>query len=353
MADQKYESYWKLTFAFTDYYGIKFRKTLKIIKEFIDSKSDIDINNYSKYYEELQEILHMQLGIKLISVRKAINQYVKMGLVNSQLMGYDYRVNDLIDNFSNKESYHLILSEILYEKASFNSNITKESKFKNIKFLIKTLEKVEELTENDIKAIIYSGNLDKDFFTREEIDCEYNLMVASEFESRKYNQISHIRNLLKECSYITYYPSSKSFKLLDDEITNIPEEITSKKRDLYKHKIYKGKLKEEAEILLGTTSCFVEERKYPKLIASHIKPFIAAKLEEEYDKDNGLLLSPNLDSLFDKGYITFTSTGIINFSQDTDNKVVDFYANAKINEKFLTTRRISYLKWHKENIFKG
>jgi putative restriction endonuclease len=45
------------------------------------------------------------------------------------------------------------------------------------------------------------------------------------------------------------------------------------------------------------------------LIASHIKPWSKSTNPEKLDGYNGLLLSPHVDKLFDKGYISFTANG--------------------------------------------
>lgn len=48
------------------------------------------------------------------------------------------------------------------------------------------------------------------------------------------------------------------------------------------------------------------------LRASHIQPWALCDADEQrLDVYNGLLLSPNLDALFDGGWVTFTSTGSI------------------------------------------
>jgi predicted restriction endonuclease len=44
------------------------------------------------------------------------------------------------------------------------------------------------------------------------------------------------------------------------------------------------------------------------LKASHIKPWRDAADAERLDGANGLLLSPHIDHLFDKGYISFSNT---------------------------------------------
>ena len=50
------------------------------------------------------------------------------------------------------------------------------------------------------------------------------------------------------------------------------------------------------------------------LISSHIVPWRESNREEKYDVDNGLLLSPDLDALFDKNLISFQDDGRIIFS---------------------------------------
>lgn len=47
------------------------------------------------------------------------------------------------------------------------------------------------------------------------------------------------------------------------------------------------------------------------LIASHIKPWKDCNNEERLDENNGILLSPNLDALFDKNLISFNESGNI------------------------------------------
>lgn len=47
------------------------------------------------------------------------------------------------------------------------------------------------------------------------------------------------------------------------------------------------------------------------LIASHIKPWAESEAKEKLDVDNGFLMCPNHDKIFDKGYITFDDDGKI------------------------------------------
>jgi putative restriction endonuclease len=47
------------------------------------------------------------------------------------------------------------------------------------------------------------------------------------------------------------------------------------------------------------------------LRASHIKPWAHATNDERLDPENGLLLTPTLDVLFDRGFISFDSDGSV------------------------------------------
>ena len=74
---QIYEQYWSYTAAFTDLFGSKAINTLKTCIEFLDEHEG---EFFSKdTYENLQFEIQSVLGIDLISIRKAINQFVKLG----------------------------------------------------------------------------------------------------------------------------------------------------------------------------------------------------------------------------------------------------------------------------------
>lgn len=87
------------------------------------------------------------------------------------------------------------------------------------------------------------------------------------------------------------------------------------------------------------------------LIASHIKPWRAADNEERLDPFNGLLLLPNLDKVFDLGFISFESTGEICISswlEDSDLLGVHTLLHVDI-----TVQHQRYLEYHREYVFKG
>lgn len=67
---------------------------------------------------------------------------------------------------------------------------------------------------------------------------------------------------------------------------------------------------------------------------------------------NGLLLIPNLDSLFDKGYISFSDDGVIIISNKIDISEYDSLGiNTKMSLRFVSEEHKVFLQYHRENIF--
>lgn len=89
------------------------------------------------------------------------------------------------------------------------------------------------------------------------------------------------------------------------------------------------------------------------LIASHIKPWAESESEEKLDINNGFLMCPNHDKLFDKGYITMDDDGKIMISVElTENDRMFLNINSRMHIE-LTDGNKKYLKFHRENIFKA
>ncbi|MFC1764862.1 HNH endonuclease [Planctomycetota bacterium] len=88
------------------------------------------------------------------------------------------------------------------------------------------------------------------------------------------------------------------------------------------------------------------------LRASHIKPWRYSNNQERLDVYNGLLLTPNLDLLFDRGFISFKENGKIIISKEIKNEnmmILGVNANMKITTH---SNHIPYLEWHRKNIYR-
>lgn len=90
------------------------------------------------------------------------------------------------------------------------------------------------------------------------------------------------------------------------------------------------------------------------LIASHIKPWRESNNDERLCAGNGLLLTPSIDHLFDRGFITFADNGEVVISPVADKISLErmgvntaatlFVGNFNNDQKY-------FLNYHREEIF--
>lgn len=102
--------------------------------------------------------------------------------------------------------------------------------------------------------------------------------------------------------------------------------------------------------------CICEIKNNDLLIASHIKPWSESNPQEKTDyQNNGLLLCPQHDKLFDKGYISFTGNGTILISSllnQNEYKLVNIQSDFKLNIELNNQLKI-YMNYHKDKKFKA
>jgi putative restriction endonuclease len=90
------------------------------------------------------------------------------------------------------------------------------------------------------------------------------------------------------------------------------------------------------------------------LRASHIKPWSQSKDFEKLDGNNGLMLAPHVDHLFDKGFISFADDGTLLASKSLPASVLSSWHidRASVLRPFNKEQSV-YLAYHRENIFLG
>ena len=85
------------------------------------------------------------------------------------------------------------------------------------------------------------------------------------------------------------------------------------------------------------------------LIASHIVPWKDATNDERLDVDNGILLSPTYDALFDQHLISFENNGKIILSDTLQQSKMDLIGvTGKERIQSLSSGNISYLERHRD-----
>lgn len=119
-----------------------------------------------------------------------------------------------------------------------------------------------------------------------------------------------------------------------------------------------GQFKYRHALIEDFKKCPVTHIEEPNLlIASHIKPWAVCEDKlEKYNPNNGLLLSPLIDKLFDKGYITFNQYGKIVISpllNEHDKERISLNTEKVYLENIKLHGRIEFLNYHQKYVFRG
>lgn len=134
--------------------------------------------------------------------------------------------------------------------------------------------------------------------------------------------------------------------LSDPAPTNITTRVTREGQEEYRRKLL-------SECPFCPITMINEES---LLIASHIKPWTVSETYEKTDPNNGLILSPLFDKLFDRGFITFNDDKRVIISNWLSRQVKE-RIGIRDNQLFqflpLNPHRCEYLEYHRESVFKG
>ena len=117
---------------------------------------------------------------------------------------------------------------------------------------------------------------------------------------------------------------------------------------LVRARLGQGLFKSRVELV--EKGCRVTKLQRPEhLIASHIKPWRDATDQEKLDGFNGLLLSPHVDHLFDRRYISFSNDGRILVSPMLSPRVLSQWSiDVDQNVGSFTREQSVYLDYHRD-----
>ena len=356
ITDQQYDNYWKLTVEYTDIFDLRFNNTLKMIVTFIDENDlhnkSLSSDELSNLYKKLQDIIYtVYPKSDKASTRKSINQFIKLGFVNPFFRGYHRLCKKFLNTVDQYEKQS-IFATIFYEKASLNSSVTLDATDrKEINFLLKTLayNPDKKLTKNDVIALMVTPNISsitKGYLTQDELDEQYQYSKTIRFEDKKYNQIAYLFN------FLNYTPNIKANKDTGVSFIDPDEIVIDTKRDPIMYGLMRENLKQESTRLFGKEVCYLKKHWQKGLVCSHIKDLSVClnegKIDEAYDYNNSLLLSPDVDAYFDKYDISFDENGniLINDYELHDSDYMSYLSSFSLDKKVLNPIRLEYLKWH-------
>jgi predicted restriction endonuclease len=90
------------------------------------------------------------------------------------------------------------------------------------------------------------------------------------------------------------------------------------------------------------------------LVGSHIKPWRDSDNDERLDGANGLLLTPSIDHLFDRGFISFRDNGELLVSPVADRPSLErmgVRASGGLNVGSFSREQAEYLTFHRDAVF--
>lgn len=205
--------------------------------------------------------------------------------------------------------------------------------------------------------------LSQNYFLDENISEEYIDYIIETEKKNKLNRqkyttskaMTDFRSGLRK--FLGFIKSSYYKELSDLELNEIHKvennvELTSTERSsIIQSRIGQGSFR--SSLIRYWQGCSISNCVMtPVLIASHIKPWRDSDNHQRLDVYNGLLLLPNYDKLFDKGYISFDSKGRLVSSHLLGKEtkeilgIIDGLSLRKLDDK-----HIGYLKYHNENCF--
>lgn len=151
-------------------------------------------------------------------------------------------------------------------------------------------------------------------------------------------------------SSVTGFPNTPDEELPDDS------ETLSTLGPTFRDQLIKARRGQgvfRANVLLVEESCRVtgvSDQKH--LRASHIKPWKTATDTERLSGENGLLLSPHVDHLFDKGYVTFSSDEQLLVVPSVRSEVLEKWGiDAGVRVGQFNREQQAFLEYHRVNIF--
>ncbi len=189
-------------------------------------------------------------------------------------------------------------------------------------------------------------NIDRNIIETKEIIDQLKLTKRKKYTDKKdYSNFKSAINKYKEfiSSFFDGIVSDLN-KIESDKNLSPTEKVVLKKA-----RLGQGKFRRDIIGLWGKCS-ITEVDNVEFLIASHIVPWKEANNEERLDPYNGLLLAPNYDKLFDKGFISFEECGKIILSKKLDRRIYERMGIQQSDKLYkIFNETIIFLRRHKEH----
>lgn len=204
-------------------------------------------------------------------------------------------------------------------------------------------DKYSPLTLNgDGKQVVYLANVPSDM-----ADVLFGLIGISE------------NSLLSQAHFLTYSEDEKKEQeeiIIEKEVKANQDIDDTEKNAVIKARRGQGLFRSRLSEI--EPQCRITQVSNPNhLIASHIKPWAKCENNEErLDGNNGLMLAPQIDHLFDRGYISFADNGDLLVSAYADLNSLQkmgIEIDSLVNVGPFNAQQSLYLSYHRTEIFRS
>jgi predicted restriction endonuclease len=141
--------------------------------------------------------------------------------------------------------------------------------------------------------------------------------------------------------------------LSEKQVWDDPNLADTEREQLIMSRMGQGKFRERVYSFERT--CRLTGVADPRLlVASHIKPWRDSDAREKLDGNNGLMLSPHVDKLFDRGFMSFSDRGKVIFSKGISDDVIRRWGlDRKDSVGTFTVSQKQYLEHHRDLVFEN
>ena len=185
--------------------------------------------------------------------------------------------------------------------------------------------------------------------------------------SKYYTKIRDPKDWQAALRWTLYRDIWKNFKKIDEWVFSLLEydesklllsngeedfDKTTSREVLTSTRIWQSEFRRK--LILSLKKCPITGINDPRILsASHIKPWVMSNDKERLDINNGFLLSPTFDRLFDKWMITFDFNKKIILSRSISeyNRRLLWISDNQIIIDLPLEWRESYLEYHQNKIF--
>ena len=349
------------------------------ISNFDSFSKNLFINNNENYKKEIWDIANEKLN--------ALKFYTSFGsgaLLSKLIECIEIPGNNLLqwDARNGPESrVHAKLFEIIETKKNlkeleeslwkfyFSEEISEQEFFNRfIEIVNKKYSLVAYLffIKDKSKYLPLATNTFDDFFRETEIDLRTSKKCSWGNYYSYISVMDYIRSFLRENldSDATLIDAHSFVWILERQYKEAlkkgtfkkPKEFQIKEKDketIIKARIGQGRYRELLKQKWNDTESISDYANPDFMRASHIKPWKNCDNKECIDPENGLLLKPDNDFLFDQGYISFKDDGSIIISKMlSEQDIQEFHLSEEIRIKQVTPKMKEYLNYHRENVFK-